>query len=107
MSSPYEPKPTPRPMPRPLPAQPYKDAPYNVGIRRNLALALLLACGACINTTDGGTPDSAWTQIGDGIYRIDDPERGVSCYWMSTNGRMSCAPSNIPPVTPEANDAQK
>ena len=45
MSSPYEPKPTPRPMPRPLPAQPYKDAPYNVGIRRSLALALLLACG--------------------------------------------------------------
>ena len=73
---------------------------------RSLAIALLLSCGACIKTTDGGTPDKAWTPVGDGLYRLDDRERGVTCYLSTTNGILSCVRSDLPPVTPEADDAK-
>lgn len=62
---------------------------------RLLLVALLLTAG-CIKTTDHGTPERAWTPIGDGIYRIDDPARNVSCYWMNGSGAVSCAPTRVP-----------
>lgn len=50
MRKPYEPQPTPRPKPRPLPAQPRRDAPYNVGIRR--ARAAIRALGRDVEVND-------------------------------------------------------
>lgn len=106
MSSPYEPKPTPRPMPRPLPAQPYKDAPYNVGIRRNLALALLLACGACVRVNQEVTQTRACHLM---LSVAGSPADSLRVLREERFGGFSCAQwiAAYPPVTPEANDAQK
>lgn len=74
-----------------------------------LALALLLACGACggEDPTPKALSGVGWVQLGEGVYRMDDPARGVTCYAKTSYGaELSCLRTTIPPVTPEANDAK-